>query len=109
MSPTVCDILLKPVLRFQVENISLLKNIVEHDKIKFEIFTKLFFRQITRIFEKYYYYPFFYSVSLFELAAFLPRRLDSQNLKQSLGNFGCLAAWVKKGGIRKDSRRKYFC
>ena len=45
-----------------------------------------------------------YTVSLFDFSVFLPRRLDSQNLKQSIGNFGCLPAWVKKRRNRIDSR-----
>ena len=45
-----------------------------------------------------------YSVSLFDFSSFLPRRLDSQNLKQSIGNFGCLPVWVKKRRNRKNSR-----
>jgi hypothetical protein len=43
-------------------------------------------------------------VSLFDFSSFLPRRLDSQNLKQSIGNFGCLPVWVKNRRNRKNSR-----
>ena len=45
-----------------------------------------------------------YSVRLFDFSSFLPKRLDSQNLKQSIGNFGCLPVWVKKSRNRKNSR-----
>ena len=47
-------------------------------------------------------------MSLFDFSSFLPRRLDSQNPKQSIGNFGCLPVWVKKRRNRKDSRCKNY-
>jgi hypothetical protein len=45
-----------------------------------------------------------YSVILVDFSSFLPRRLDSQNLKQSIGNFACLPVWVKKKRNLKNSR-----
>ena len=44
-----------------------------------------------------------YSMSLFEFFVFLPKRLDSQNFKQSKSNFGSLPVSVKKKRNRKDS------
>jgi hypothetical protein len=37
----------------------------------------------------------------FRILPFLPRRLESQTFKQSIGNFGCLASWVKRGEFEK--------
>jgi hypothetical protein len=49
-----------------------------------------------------------YSVSLFDFSSFLPKRVESQNLERSIGNFGCLAVWVKKRSNRKNSRLILF-